>query len=234
MCAGGVRYQVPRLRRAVDQIAFPVSDHGTRFYLRRSRVDHALVRDLAPSPTVQARTAPPPLAVCPRQVLPQIPAGPGIGVDMLVDRLLAYPLAAFPPRPPADDLRSPSLQKPLLGIQAHRLGKPPGSRPLGPFSGLPVRLLPPVALLAPVPAHFPADASCVTPQPPGHLTNPTSFSTPTVDQPTLFVGHAFVSHYALHVLLVHEERTLPRDHLHLTRVAMAARARAAIDRASGR
>ncbi len=117
------RHQVPGLRRPIDQIAFPVSNHGTGFHLRRSRVDQALIRHLPSSAPLDARTAPPSLAAGSEQVLPEIAAGLGIGIPVLVDRLLADPPLAFPPCLPGDNLRTSALPKARLGIQAHRLGK---------------------------------------------------------------------------------------------------------------
>jgi hypothetical protein len=58
----------------------------------------------------------------------------------------------------------------------------------------------------------------------GRHPNPASLSTQRVNRPTLFSGHALASRCVLHVSRTHEDRTLPRDHLHSASRAMAARA----------
>ena len=82
-----------------------------------------------------------------------------------------------------------------------------------------------VAIPARVPRYLKADGTRRAAQATGNLTLPIPRVTPHPDQPTFYNGHAFVSHYVLHVLQVHEERTLPGGHFHITTVALAAGAR---------
>ena len=88
-----------------------------------------------------------------------------------------------------------------------------------------MRLMWPVAIPARVPRYLPADRARRAIQATGYFPLPVPRLTPHPNQPTLFNGHASVSHYALHVLLAHEERTLPRDLSYITSVALATGAR---------
>lgn len=219
------RCQVPGPRSAVDQVAFPMSHRLSGLHLRWPTVDQALVRDPPSMTPILVRTASPPLAVSTRQLSPQVAPGLGIRVNMLVNRFLAYPGVPFQTRPPADDLRRPTLSKLLLGLQAHRRGKTPRPGSPRPFTGFPVRLLGPIALLPSIPGQLPADTARRPSQPPRNLADPTSLSTPTVDQPTLFPTYALVSHVAPSV--VQPKSLTYRMTFSITQsVAMATRARA--------
>ena len=116
-----------------------------------------------------------------------------------------------------------------LDIGFHLLSETPHS--WSPSSSLrhSVRLMRLVAVLTRVPCYLPADRARRATQATGHFPLPVPRLTPHPNQPTLFNGHASVSHYALHVLLAHEERTLPRDHSHITSVALTAGARVYVE-----
>lgn len=132
----------------------------------------------------------------------RLPPRLGIGIDMLLDGLLAHSCAPLQPRAAADDLRRPAFPEPRLRVGPHFRRESARPRPAGPRLRLRMRLLRAVAPLPAVPADLAAEAAGGTPQPPPHLSRPETFLTPTVYEPTLFPGHALVSHHAPCVLRI--------------------------------
>ena len=218
--------EVSRSVRSLDQVTFPVPHRRTHLDFGRASVDHPLVSNAPASPTIVTRTASSAFAVRARQVSPQIPTGLGIRVDVLVDRLLAHPGAFFKASPTADHLGRPALAQALLSVPLDLFGEPTRPGPPGSLLSHPVRLSRLVAVAARIPRDLSADRARRPTQSPGHLPRPVSGLTPHPDEITFCLGHAFVSHYVLHVFLAHEERNLPRDRFYSSSVALATRARA--------
>ena len=222
------RHQVSRLVCTLDQVAFPVPHRSARLDLRRPRVNHALVRDLPTSPAIFTGTTTAAFAMCARQVPPEISAGLCVGIDVLVEGLFADPGTPLKPGASTDHIRRPSLTQTGFGVILDLLSEPTRPWSLGPLLSHPMRLLRPIAAPSGVLRYLSADRARRAVQPLGDLSLSVPGLTPHTDQPTFCNGHASVSHYVLHVLLAHEERNLPRDHLHITSVALAARARAGL------
>jgi hypothetical protein len=143
---------------------------------------------------------------------------------VLVDRFFAYPGASFETCSSTYHLWSPTVTQTSLCVRLDFLGESARSGSSRPLLGHPMRLLRLVAASSRVPGYLTADRACRSPQLLGNLALSVSGLTPHTDQPTFCIGHAFVSHCVLHVLLAHEERTLPRDHSHPISVALAASA----------
>jgi len=219
------RHQVARLVRPVDQIPLPVPDARACLHLGWPGVDHAPVWNVPPLVPIVPRAASATLAVSTRKVLPQDTTSLGISVDVRVDRLLAHPRPPLKPSATTDHIGSPTVLKTALCVCFHLLSEAPRSRPFGPILCHFMRLSRLVSIPASVPGDLSTDRTRRTAQAPSYLSLPVPGLTPHSNQITFCSGHAFVSHYVLHVLLVHEERTLPRDHFHLTSVALATRAR---------
>jgi len=193
------RGQVPRFVRPVDQVTFPVSDALPRLNFGRTGVDHALVRNLPPPPACLPRAAPAPFAPGARKVGPQVTAGLGIAIDLLVDRLLTHRWTSLQPGAFTDDLWSQTLFEPRLDFCPDLIREPPRPRPQSPLLRLLVRLLWTVTPAACVAGKLPADAARRSPQAPSKLSQPISFLTPTVDVPAVCLCHTLVSHIVLQV-----------------------------------
>jgi len=185
--------QVSGLVRTIDQVAFPMPDGLARLHLGRAGVNPALIGNSSSTTTFLSRTAPMPLTSRTWQIHPKLSSGFGIGINVLVDRLLAHPRPPIQPGSVADDIRCPSVFESRLGVDPNRLGETSRPRASGLRLRLHVRLLRPIASPARVPQNLTTDAACRTPQSPAHLSQAKPFLTPTVNKPTFFLGHALVS-----------------------------------------
>ena len=131
---------------------------------------------------------------CPRQVRPEVAALPRVGVDVLVERLLADPRPPLQTGASADDLWRPAFPNTGFRIQPHLIREPARTGPQRPFLRQPMRLLRPVAAQPRVPGQLTADTARRPRKQRRDLSHATAFLTPTVDMVTLFSGHATVCH----------------------------------------
>jgi len=113
------RDEVPRFARSVDQISFPVSDGLARLHLGWPGVDPPLVWNPATPAIAFAGTTTLALAARPRQLLPELSARLGIGVDMLVDRLLAHPRSPLQPGARGKRMRQVCLRNDFMFVHNH-------------------------------------------------------------------------------------------------------------------
>ena len=197
---------------AIDQVAFPMAEGLAGLHLGRTLVDPALVADAAfPAPIV-ARASPPALAVRPRQEAPERAARLALGIQVLVDRLLADKGPPLLPGLRGDDLRRRALVPEAAGhLRLHLRREAAAHHPLRPDLGPGVRLLVAIGPLPLVPSQLPADRAGRPSQPPGDHPDPVALLTHEVNQPTLFFGHAMI-HVVL-LVLAYEDRILSRDPL---------------------
>jgi len=189
------RYQMPRALGTVNQITFPMPHSLPQIHLRWPQINHFLVRDPAATPSINFRTTPPPFAVRSGKLLPQIPPLLAVQVNMLVDRLLANRGTPLQPGPPADHLRRPTLSQASLRVLSNFVSKSPRSSSPCPPLGLLMRLLGPVTSFAGVPLNLSTYTACTSSQKFANILYSDSFSTPLINQSTLFSAHTFVSHY---------------------------------------
>jgi len=164
--------QVPSFARPVDQVTFPMPDALLRLNFGRTGVAHTLVRNLPPPPSCLVRVAPAALAPGARKAGPQVAAGLGVAIDMLVDRLLAHHCMSLQPGASTDELWSPTLFEPQLDSCPILIREPTRPRPQSPPLRLLVRLLWTVTPAACVAGKLPADAARRTPQAPSNLSLP--------------------------------------------------------------
>jgi hypothetical protein len=192
------RDQIPGLMRPVDQIAFPVPDGLSRIHLSWTRVDHALIRNLPSSPPILPGAATMPLALGTGKVRPQCPSGLGLGVDVLVNRLLRYPRSPLHAGSVSNHIRRPAIFDPSFGINPDLLSEAPWPRPQSPRRCL--CLFGPVVAKTRVAGYLTRNTARRSLQSSGRLTNPKPFLLPPLNEDTFSSGHAFVSHLVLLVL----------------------------------
>jgi len=195
------RDQIPCLVRPVDQIAFPVPDGLSRIHLSWTRVDHSLIRNLPSPPPILTGTAPVPLAVGAGKVRPQSPAGLGLGVDVLVNRLLRYPRTPLQTGSVSNHIRRPALFDPIFSINPDLLSEAPGPRAQCSRRCRRLRLFRSVVAKSRVAFDLTRDAARRSRQKSGCFPDTKPALLPLIDECTFPCGHAFVGHLVLLVLL---------------------------------
>ena len=175
------RHQVATGVLPDNQVAFPMPDLDAKLHLGGARLDSAPTRDHAAAATFLPGAAALAFALGARQVLPETAVVLGIGVDVLVDRLLADVRTPFQARTFADDLGRPSLCELLLGILANGFGETTRPRPLRPRICKRLRLLGPIPSLARVSLQLAADRAGSPREQVGHFPEAKSLLLPLVD-----------------------------------------------------
>jgi hypothetical protein len=189
--------KVPCIKRSVDQIAFPMSDSLARLHFRRTGVNHSLVRYSSPTTPLLTGATTPPFAPGTGKVLPQTSTGPGVGVDVFVDRLLAHPCPSLQSGSVANHIRRPTLFETRLNIDPYRIREPARSSSSGVLLRPFLSLFRSVSSFSRVPQNLSIDAAGGTNQSPRNLPHSMTFLTPAVDVRTFFRSHALVDHIVL-------------------------------------
>jgi len=193
-------HQVTRRGRPIDQINFPMPHVLSGLHRRWPGVDRALVRNLASASPLLARAPTVTLAFGAGKMLPQGSAPFGVGVDVLVNRLLRDPSTPLRASSVANDIRRPPLPDPSLGIESHLLSKAPWSGALGAGRRRCLRLFRPVVGKPRITLDLAGNGSGRSTQPPSRLLDTNPCLLPLINQRTFPCGHAFVSHSVLLVL----------------------------------